>query len=463
MSGVNPNAPVDPAILAAWGLEPDSVRPLGNGLINRTFIARDRHGTRRVLQQVNPMFPPAVNEDVAAVTAHLAARAVATPLLVHTDDGRLCVPAEGGAWRVLTLMQGRVLDALANPAQAREAGRLLAVFHRALADLDHDFRHVRPPVHEPARHLGDLATALEAHRGHRLHPVAAALADEILAAADALPPLPTTPLRVVHGDPKISNLVFAAVEDRAVCMLDLDTVGRMALPFELGDAFRSWCNVASEDDPRGRFSAVLFAASAAGYGAAAADWLDEVEAGAALNATATIQVELAARFCADIVNENYFGWNPAAFASRGEHNLARARGQLNVHRSLVAQWGLLEDLARGLSPNGDCPPPGSSVKGDSPHSGTVPNPLRQLPIAGGPGQPPKWSPKLRSPEGCPLSKNTTEPRPTPAPGVVNRLATRPARIPSKVVLGGDTEVVIVHGSDEYLLQITDDGKLVLSR
>ena len=61
-----------------------------------------------------------------------------------------------------------------------------------------------------------------------------------------------------------------------------------------------------------------------------------------------------------------------------------------------------------------------------------------------------------------MSKHTNEPRPAPAPGVVNRLATRPARIPSKVVLGGDTEVVIVHGSDEYLLRITDDGKLVLS-
>jgi Ser/Thr protein kinase RdoA (MazF antagonist) len=366
MAAVKSSASVDPAILAAWKLEPDSVRPLGTGLINRTYLARDGQGTWRVLQQVNPIFPPAVNEDVAAVTAHLAARGVATPLLVPACNGGLCVPAEGGAWRVLTHVPGRVLDALENPTQAREAGRLLAVFHRALADLAHEFRHVRPPVHEPARHLGNLAAAVEAHPGHRLYPAAAALAEEIFAAAAALPPLPVTPARVVHGDPKISNLVFEAHEDRAVCMLDLDTVGRMALPFELGDAFRSWCNVASEDDPRGSFSAELFAAAAAGYGAAAAGWLDAAEAETALNATATIQVELAARFCADILNENYFGWNPATFASRGEHNLARARGQLNVHRSLVAQWGLLEELAGGLSP-----------------------PLRQLPIANGRGEPPQ--------------------------------------------------------------------------
>lgn len=62
-----------------------------------------------------------------------------------------------------------------------------------------------------------------------------------------------------------------------------------------------------------------------------------------------------------------------------------------------------------------------------------------------------------------MNKQTPESRPKGDTGVVNRLAARPARIPSKVVLGGDTEVVIVHGADEYLLRVTSDGKLVLSR
>lgn len=57
----------------------------------------------------------------------------------------------------------------------------------------------------------------------------------------------------------------------------------------------------------------------------------------------------------------------------------------------------------------------------------------------------------------------TPPAPTPGGGVVNRLGQRPARIPSKVVLGGDSEVIIVHGSEEYLLRVNPEGKLVLSR
>ncbi len=337
--------PANPLVAAAWSLAPESIRPLGTGLINRTWLARAYDGELRVLQQLNPMFPPEVMDDIAAVTAHLAARGLSTPRLVPDRDGRLWLPDPDGAWRVLTYMAGQVFDAVASPAQAGEAGRLLASFHRALDDLEHEFRHVRPPVHEPARHLADLASAVESHRDHRLYDAAAGLADDIFAAADALPALPRTPSRVVHGDPKISNLVFAADGERALCMLDLDTLGRMALPYELGDALRSWCNVASEDDPRGSFSAELFAAAMGGYGAAAAGWIRPDEAGAAVDATATIQVELAARFCADALNERYFGWNPALFPARGEHNLARARGQLNVHRSLLAQRHRLDEMA----------------------------------------------------------------------------------------------------------------------
>lgn len=62
-----------------------------------------------------------------------------------------------------------------------------------------------------------------------------------------------------------------------------------------------------------------------------------------------------------------------------------------------------------------------------------------------------------------MIKEVPELRPPGDTGLVRRLAARPARIPSKVVLGGDTEVVIVHGAEEYLLRVTEAGKLELSR
>ena len=62
-----------------------------------------------------------------------------------------------------------------------------------------------------------------------------------------------------------------------------------------------------------------------------------------------------------------------------------------------------------------------------------------------------------------MNKQTPPAPPKGGAGVMNRLGRRPARIPSKVVLGGDNEVVIVHGSEEYLLRVNPEGKLVLSR
>ena len=341
MAPVTPASDIDGAILEAWGLVPGSLQPLGTGLINRTFAARRADGSRWVLQQLNPMFPPEVHEDIEAVTAHLAARGMLTPRLLRTREGRLCIPAPGGAWRVMDFIEGQVVDAIQTPAQAAAAGRLLARFHRALDDLVHDFRHQRPPVHEPARHFAALESALAMHPAHRLRPAAEAVAGEIFVAAAAWPALPATPARIVHGDPKISNLVFSAGDGEGLCLVDLDTLGRMALPFELGDAMRSWCSVSSEDDPGGRFCAERFAAAVSGYAGTARGWWTAAEQAAVLAATAVIQLELAARFCADALNESYFGWNPSLFASRGEHNLARAQGQLALHRSLLAQQDVL--------------------------------------------------------------------------------------------------------------------------
>ena len=61
-------------------------------------------------------------------------------------------------------------------------------------------------------------------------------------------------------------------------------------------------------------------------------------------ATEIILVELAARFCADALNECYFGWNTDKFATRSEHNQERAASQLHVAESLATQRKELEAI-----------------------------------------------------------------------------------------------------------------------
>jgi len=339
------SGPVPAAVLEAFGAAGAAVRPLGAGLINHTYLVEGTDG-RFVLQRLHAIFAPEVNEDIEAVTRHLQARGQLTPLLVRTRAGALWQAYDGATWRALTWVDGVALGRIGNAAQAREAGAVLARFHLALSDLRHEFRHARHGVHDTARHLGNLRSALARHAAHPRFRAIEPLAHRILAAAGTLPPLPDTPLRAVHGDPKASNVLFAEDRRRALCMVDLDTLARMRLPLELGDAFRSWCNPAGEDEVHATFSLELFEGSIAGYATEAHDLPDAAEREALVTATETICLELAARFCADALEERYFGWDERRFATRGEHNEVRAASQLAAAASLAEQRTAAQAVVR---------------------------------------------------------------------------------------------------------------------
>jgi Ser/Thr protein kinase RdoA (MazF antagonist) len=332
------------AVLAAYGLVAGSLERATSGLINPTWYARTQRGAGVVLQRLNPIFSAEVNIDIAAVTEHLAQKGLLTPRLVPTAGGALWLEHEGAVWRVLTRIEGVCRDALESPRQARAAGRIVAEFHRAVSDFRHEFRHRRPGVHDTPRHLRALREALVEHRGHRHYDAIAPLAERVLEAAAALPPLATMPERVVHGDPKVSNLLFAANTDRALCLIDLDTLSRMPIALELGDAIRSWCNPATEDAASARFVRPFFDTAIAGYAEASQGLLTMSEWSAIPRGALTITVELAARFCADALRESYFGWNSQRYESASAHNQARVRGQLKLTEGIRAELPALEDL-----------------------------------------------------------------------------------------------------------------------
>ena len=343
MSGTVDQLP-DATVLDAFALASAPIERATSGLINPTWFVQSRDGKSLVLQSVNRIFPADVNVDIEAVTRHIAAKGVATPTLVPSRFGKLWLEHGGAVWRVLTRIDGVTRDALESPAQAREAGRVLAEFHRAVSDLKHEFRSRRLGVHDTARHLQTLRDALDEHRHHRDFAAVQPLAEQVLALAAELPALPSMPDRIVHGDPKISNVMFRAHADRALCLIDLDTLARMPIALELGDALRSWCNPATEDAPEARFVRAFYAAAIEGYAGAARGFLGPEEWGAIADGTLTITVELAARFCADALRERYFRWDERRYASSSARNQARTRAQLKIAATLRAELPALREL-----------------------------------------------------------------------------------------------------------------------
>ncbi len=87
---------------------------------------------------------------------------------------------------------------------------------------------------------------------------------------------------------------------------------------------------------------MIFSSAIVGYAGEAKGLLAEDEWRKIPAATLTITVELAARFCADALNESYFGWDATRFGSASDHNQARTRNQLELARSISAQLEQLE-------------------------------------------------------------------------------------------------------------------------
>jgi len=324
---------VDPlAVLDRWTWSGAvEVSPTESGLINRSFVVRAGGEPIAVLQRLNTaIFDPRVHEDIEAVTAHLAAKGLPTPRLLRTREGTLWhTDAGGGVWRCLTPVGHSTIHKLDDPARARSAGRLVAQVHAALRDLDWSFRSVRGGTHDTPAHMRRLREAVHAHPEHRLHAEVGRLAEAILARWERWEGPTDLPLRVIHGDLKISNVRFDGTT--AVALIDLDTFQHGTLDTELGDALRSWCNPASEDAPVARFDLGIFAAAMQGY-AAGAEGVIEDEWASIVPGIERIALELAARFARDALEESYFGYDDR-FGGHGEHNLLRARGQLDLART----------------------------------------------------------------------------------------------------------------------------------
>ena len=327
-----------------------SISPLVGGLINETWLVETADG-RAVLQRVNPIFGRAVHDDIEAITAHLAARGMVTPRLYRTRDGALCVENEAGVFRLLTFIAGQTPKVM-TAELARPAGLLVGRFHAALSDLPHRFHFVRKGAHDLASHLDKLRQAVADARRADFVPAEAPLPPEFLPLAEALlahgETVPLTvelPLRLCHGDLKANNLRFDD-HGNGLCLLDLDTLAHLPLAFELGDAFRSWCNPRGEDAGSASFDLAIFEQALSGYAEPAAAFLQPSEAQSILPGVQRIAFQLAVRFAVDVVRQNYFRWDASRFADRAAHNLVRAAGQWSLCRCIADARPAAEAIVR---------------------------------------------------------------------------------------------------------------------
>lgn len=352
----------NPAQLASVASEFDiegsvvTVAAFGSGHINDTFrVVTDEPGSAHyLLQRVNHhVFKDvaAVMDNIERVTNHLKARYAAgfknievdrcvLTLIPTTGDELYHRDEEGNFWRMLILLEDtRSYDIVESPQQAREGGRAFGQFQRLLADLDVDLIHeVLPDFHHIGSRLAQLNRAVAADTTGRVKRVQPELMfiNERVRRMHAILDLATEgrlPVRITHNDTKFNNVLLDA-NDRAQCVIDLDTVMPGYVAYDFGDAIRTIINRAAEDEAdldKVRLNIPLFEAYADGYFEEAHHFLTPNEVESLMEGVLLFPYMQAVRFLTDfLAGDHYYKIRHA------DHNLQRTRAQLKLVSELEA-------------------------------------------------------------------------------------------------------------------------------
>lgn len=327
---------LNPHILAAFPIgEVTHLEPITDGLLHDTYRVSTSTGIY-ILQRLSPIIDPQVVADIEKITQHLVAKGMPTFTVVRTAEGAVCAEADAAHWRLITYIDGTTIRKDPTLVQIESAAELVARFHEALLDYPHQFSHQIPDFHDTEKILQKLESMLGT-----LTPTeqerAAPCADTIIKYYAALPhTLSALPLRVGHGDLKISNIRFDEAGTSAIALIDLDTVGRYPLPIEIGDMLRSWCKTETAEGVR--FVPERWQAALKGY---TPSFLSKEESASFEEGFIQITLELAARFLIDAKEQVVFAVDTTRDTSAFDQNVERARKALELYEDFNAKRALL--------------------------------------------------------------------------------------------------------------------------
>ncbi len=298
------------------------ITPLSGGLIHTTYKVLSESGTY-ILQRMNPIFGAEVLEDMDAVTKYVELRGGITFTILKTHDNQLSVYDGTHHWRMITYIEGRVVQNGGTLEEVKNAGKLIGEFHEQLRNFTIPLKHRIPGFHETSRymeHLADVDTAAQGTQKYdTLHPYVLRIQNDYAALS---PDVLNSTLRVLHGDPQLENILFEPANAQAKALIDLDTVGMYPYLIEIGDIAWSWTKVTI--DGKTQFSPERWIAAFTGYREGARS-IRDAEWQAFPDAAVLTSLELASRYIADAYEESYFTHDPARYPTLFDQNLTRAK------------------------------------------------------------------------------------------------------------------------------------------
>ena len=342
----------------------DSVKPLGDGFINDTYIIRTKGDTPDyILQRKNKyVFPdvPSMMDNIAKVTAHIRKKVIEAGgnpdrevmTVVPALDGRLYhTDSDNDFWAVSVFIPDTVAYNCADsPELARKGGQGIGKFQAQLSDFSDELSETIAGFHNIAHRFRQWDAAVAADKAGRVKNLAEEIGwieqrRERMMEYRRLVDSGVIPTRVTHNDTKINNILFDSCGE-VLCVIDLDTVMPAPIHNDFGDAIRTYANTGAEDDEqleRVAMSLEIFKAYADGYLSQQAASLTDSEIDYLAFSAIYITFEQVLRFLMDYIDGDIY-----YKIKSPDHNLQRTRAQYKLLTSMEEQYPQMQAIITDL-------------------------------------------------------------------------------------------------------------------
>lgn len=350
--------------------EPVSCGPFGEGHINGTYCARflqpDKTVKRYILQSINTVIfdnPAQLMSNIEMVTQHLKKKIIANGgnpdrealTVIKTKKGENLYKDEDGVyWRAYAFIEDTICyETAEKPVLFYNSAKAFGKFLLMLSDFPAEkLYETIPRFHDTLNRYNFFISSVEKDLVGRAKTVSTEI--EFIKArkdeCDIITQLMKEgkmPLRVVHNDTKLNNIMMDSETDEGVCVLDLDTVMPGCGLFDFGDSIRFGASNGTEDETdlsQVYINMELFEEYTKGFLSEASSALNQCELDNLAFASKIITLEQAIRFLGDYINGDVY-----YKVKYDTHNLDRARTQIKLVQDMESKMNQMNEIVKKYS------------------------------------------------------------------------------------------------------------------
>ncbi|WP_183561033.1 phosphotransferase enzyme family protein [Mucilaginibacter sp. SP1R1] len=341
-------------ILNAFGLNPTEykIEAFGSGLINLTYKLCGVNNY--ILQQINKNVfksPLDIAANISKIQQYLKQThrdyLFVAPLPAVNGD-YLVQSNSGNFYRLFPFVAGsHTVNEITHKKEAFEAAKQFGLFTRLLNSFDTSLlKYTLTDFHNLSLRFDQFETASKTASAVRQYEARQEMKTvyehiEIIYKYRELTQNNQLPLRVVHHDTKISNVLFDD-DNNGLCVIDLDTVMPGYYLSDIGDMLRTYLSPTSEEEKdlkKIHIRHEYFGAIYQGYMSEMGTFLSDTEKQYFLFSGKMMIYMQALRFLTDFLNNDiYYG------AAYPDQNLVRAKNQFTLLQKFIAAEDAFKQL-----------------------------------------------------------------------------------------------------------------------